>query len=108
MARKESKFQHDLIADLRAMFPGCIVTKNDPNYLQGICDLAIFFEKKWAMLECKKSADESHRPNQDYYVDKCNNMSFARFIYPENRQEVLDELQQTFCPRRKTRVARGE
>lgn len=108
MPKKESKFQHELIGDLREMFPGCIVLKNDPNYLQGICDLAIFFGKRWAMLECKETADADHRPNQDYYVEKCNNMSFARFIYPENRQEVLDELQQAFRPRRKTRVARSE
>lgn len=108
MAKKESKFQHDLIAELRSMFPGCIVLKNDPNYLQGICDLVIFFGKHWAMLECKKSADENCRPNQDYYVNKCNKMSFARFIYPENRQEVLDELQQAFRPRRKARIARSE
>lgn len=108
MAKKESKFQHDLIKELRSLFPGCIVLKNDADYLQGICDLAIFFGKKWAMLECKRSANEHRQPNQEYYVEKCNDMSFARFIYPENKQEVLDELQQAFRPRRKARVARGE
>lgn len=108
MAKREGKFQHDLIQEIRRLFPGCIVLKNDAEYLQGICDLAIFFGKKWAMLECKRSANESRQPNQEYYVDKCNKMSFARFIYPENKQEVLDELQQAFCPRRKTRVAGGE
>lgn len=108
MARRESEFQHKLIKEIKELFPGCLVLKNDAEYLQGICDLAIFFGKKWAMLECKRSADEHHQPNQDYYVDKCNDMSFARFIYPENKQEVLDELQQTFRPRRKARVVRGE
>lgn len=78
------------------MFPGCIVLKNDPNYIQGIPDLSIFWNDKWAMLEVKKEADAPHQPNQDYYVNKANNMSFSRFIYPENKGEVLRELQQSF------------
>ena len=96
MAKKETKFQKSLIDELKALFPGCIVLKNDSAYIQGIPDLSVFYKNKWAMLECKRSQDESHRPNQDYYVELTNNMSFARFIYPENKMEVLDELQQAF------------
>jgi hypothetical protein len=87
-----------LIRDLKELFPGCIVLKNDPNYLQGIPDLTIFWEDRWATLEVKKSANASHQPNQDYYVEKMDNMSFSRFIYPENKEEVLRELQQSFRP----------
>ena len=94
----ESKFQSGLIKDLKKMFPGCIVLKNDPNYLQGIPDLSVFWENKWAMLEVKKEADAPHQPNQDYYVGKANQMSFSRFIYPENKKEVLRELEQSFRP----------
>lgn len=94
----ESKFQAQLIKDLKDLFPGCIVLKNDPNYLQGIPDLCIFFLDRWAMLEVKKNANARHQPNQDYYIDKMDNMSFARFIYPENKEEVLHELQFAFRP----------
>lgn len=80
------------------MFPGCIVLKNDPNYLQGIPDLIILWGPRWATLEVKKSANASHQPNQDYYVATMDNMSFSRFIYPENKEEVLHELQQSFRP----------
>lgn len=100
---KESEFQAKLINKLKTLFEGCIVLKNDPGYLQGICDLTILFGKKWATLECKDSVDAPHQPNQDYYVTKMDNMSFSRFIYPENEQEVLDELQKAFRPRRKAR-----
>lgn len=93
---KENKFQADLIKELYSLFPGCIILKNDPNYISGIPDLLILFENKWAALECKKGCKASHRPNQDYYVGILNEMSYASFIFPENKQEVLNELQQTF------------
>ncbi len=93
---RESKFQHELIQDLKKRFPDCIVMKNDPNYIQGIPDLLVLHGKHWASLECKKDASSKHRPNQDYYVDKMNKMSFSRFIFPENKEEVLDDLEQSF------------
>lgn len=98
----ESKFQGNLIKKLKNEFPGCIVLKNDSSYLQGIPDLTIFYKDKWATLECKKSANASHQPNQDYYVDQMNEMSFSRFIYPENEQEVLAELKHSFEDRYET------
>ena len=57
------------------MFPGAIVLKNDPNYIQGIPDLTVFYQDKWATLEVKKSENASHQPNQDYYVGLMNEMS---------------------------------
>jgi len=103
----ESKFQSELILDCEELFPGCIILKNDSNYIQGFPDLLILYKNKWAALECKKSAYDRHRPNQDYYIDILDKMSYASFIYPENKKEVLDELQQTLRPRRTTRILRG-
>lgn len=93
---KENQFQSKLIEDLESRFPGCIILKNDSSYRQGIPDLTVFYKDKWATLEVKKNKTASHQPNQDYYVDQMNRMSFSRFIYPENKEEVLHELQQTF------------
>lgn len=91
---KENSFQAQLIKDLKILFPGCMVLKNDANYIQGIPDLLILFNDKWAMLECKRAKKASHRPNQEYYVDLLDKMSYAAFIYPENREDILNELQQ--------------
>lgn len=102
----ENKFQSDLIKEIKKMFPGCMVLKNDPNYIQGIPDLLILYKKKWASLECKKSANEKPRPNQPYYVNKMNGMSFSSFIYPENKEEVLDGLQSAFKSGGKARVSK--
>lgn len=92
----ERNFQAKLKKELKEMFPGCIVTKNDANDIQGLPDLTIFYKDRWATLECKKSVNEKKRPNQEYYVDRMNEMSFSRFICPENKEEVLNELQQAF------------
>lgn len=91
----ESKFQASLIKELKSKFPGCIIMKQDANYIQGIPDLLILYKDKWAMLECKKSANASLQPNQKYYIDKTNEMSFSRIIYPENKEEVFSELERS-------------
>ena len=105
---KESAFQKGLINDLKKRFPGCMVLKNDPNYIQGIPDLLVLYEGRWAALECKKAKQASHQPNQDYYVERMNEMSFSRFVYPENKEIILDELQQSFQSCRPARFSRSE
>lgn len=94
--KRENKFQSELIKEIKKMLPGCIVMKNDPNYIQGIPDLIVLWEDRWATLEVKRSKYDSHQPNQDYYVNKMNKMSFSSFISPENKGEVLYALQQSF------------
>lgn len=98
---KESKFQSILKKEIKEKFPGCIVTKLDSGDIQGIPDLLVLYENKWATLENKKSSKSSHRPNQDYYVEKMNDMSFSRFVYPENKEEVMEDLKKYFLKRRK-------
>lgn len=99
----ESKFQANLIKELKQMFKGCIVMKNDSSYIQGIPDLLILYGDKWASLEVKKNVSASKRPNQEYYVGLMNEMSFSRFISPENKEEVLRDLQQSFAIDRSSR-----
>ena len=99
----ESKFQSKLIKEIKKLFPGCLIIKSDPEFREGIPDLFIFFNDRWAALEVKRSKKASHRPLQDYYVEKCNEMSFARFIFPENKTEVLNDLERSFRSKRKAR-----
>lgn len=89
-SRLESGFQDRLRDELKDLFPGCMIFKMDQ--IQGIPDLLILYGDMWASLECKKSARAARQPNQEYYVDLMDRMSFSRFIYPENKDEVLDEL----------------
>lgn len=101
----ENRFKTNLIKELKLMFPGCIVVHLDEY--QGYPDLLILYKKRWAALEGKKNATASHRPNQDYYVDLMNKMSYAAFIYPENKEEVLSELQSALQPNRTARISRS-
>lgn len=96
----ERDFQRELKKDIEKRFEGCIVQKMDACQTQGIPDLLILYKNKWATLECKKSPSANKRPNQEYYVEKMNNMSFSRFINPENKEEVLNELQEAFGVKR--------
>lgn len=94
---KESYFQSNLIKEIKRRFPGCIVMKNDSAHRQGIPDISILYGDRYAVLECKRSEDAPHQPNQDYYVDHINAMGgHAWFIYPENKGVILDELECAF------------
>lgn len=100
----ERDYQPVVIKKLREMFPGCVILKNDTDYMQGIPDLSIFYGDRWAMLEVKASADAREQPNQRFYVEKLMGMSYAAFIYPENEEEVLSGLQHAFEYHRSPRV----
>ena len=104
--KKESKFQSELIEKIKKRFEGAIVLKNDSSYKQGIPDLMVLYKNKWAALECKQHDKANHQLNQDYYISKMNDMSFARFISPENEEDILNEMDETFKTRRATRVSK--
>lgn len=91
-SKKESRFQHEVIQELEERLPGCVVMKNATGLKDGFPDISVYHGSRWAMLECKRSEGESHRPNQDWWVDRLNEMSFASFIYPENRQVVMQQV----------------
>lgn len=96
MAKLESQFQKNLMDKIRAQYPGCVILKNDSGYIQGIPDWTILYKDKWAVLEAKRDAKAKKQPNQPYYVETLDKMSFSRFVYPENEEQVLNELRKVF------------
>lgn len=96
MAKLESKFQKEFMDKIRKQYPGCIILKNDSSYIQGFPDWTILYKDKWAVLEAKRSKNAAKQPNQEYYVDTLNDMSFSRFVFPENSDEVLEEISKYF------------
>jgi hypothetical protein len=96
MAKLESKFQKELMDKIRQQYPGCVILKNDSSYIQGFPDWTILYKDKWAVLEAKRSKNAAKQPNQEYHVNTLNDMSFSRFVYPENSEEVLDAISKYF------------
>lgn len=96
MAKLEKDFQKNLMDEIRDLYPGCVIIKNDSSYIQGFPDWTILYEDKWAVLEAKREEKAKKQPNQEYYVDRLNRMSYSRFVYPENREEVLAGLKKVF------------
>lgn len=86
-------FQAKVKEELETRLPGAIITKSDPTFKQGTPDLDIKYGTRWAALECKRSEDAPHRPNQDKRVQIMDSMSFSSFIFPENKNEVLDRVE---------------
>jgi hypothetical protein len=103
----ESDVQKYIIDRLGEMLPGCYVLKNDSSYWQGIPDLLVVWQDRWAMLEVKRHINEGYEPNQEYHIDVLNRMSFCAMICPENMEEVLDALQSAFRRRRLPRLSVG-
>ena len=97
MTKLESKFQKELIDEVKERYPGCITLKNDSGYIQGFPDWTILYKDKWAVLEVKKERGAHKQPNQEYYVNKLNEMGgFSRFVFPENKDEVLEDMDTLF------------
>jgi len=105
--KKENQFQKEVIDEIKSRMPDAIVLKNDPNYIQGIPDLLILNGPRWGALEVKRGIDAVHQPNQDYYVNRMNNMSFAAFIFPENKDFILDRLETSLSKEDDTNVSMG-
>lgn len=105
--KKENRFQKEVIDEIKSRMPDAIVLKNDPNYIQGIPDLLILNGPRWGALEVKRGIDAVHQPNQDYYVNRMNNMSFAAFIFPENKDFILDRLETSLSKEDDTNVSMG-
>jgi len=104
MSALEKDFEYKTIKHLERLFPGAVVLKTYPNYIQGFPDRLILFEDTWGAFEFKRSKIASVRNNQEYYIQLLNEMSFARFVFPETKKEFFDEIQSAFRDQGPTRI----
>ena len=101
-------FQEELIDDLERLFPEAIILRGNSATRRGVTDLIVLNGDRWAGLESKRSENAKRQPLQDYYVDRMNAMSYASFVSPENKEQVLNELQQSLKPSRASLDAQRE
>jgi len=88
----ESAIQSSIIKELEHQYPGAVVLKTDPAYIQGFPDLLFLQNRFWAALEVKRARNSACQPNQGYWVNRLDRLSFSRFIYPSNLETIFDEL----------------
>lgn len=100
MTKLESEFQANLIKELEALIPGCMVLVKPGYYIQGFPDLMVLYKNMWVALECKQSATSDFQPNQEWWVSQLDEMGYAATIYPENSKEIIDEVLRSFKLRR--------
>jgi hypothetical protein len=101
----EAQYQRKLTKTIQDLFPGAVVLKNDPRMRQGVPDILVLYRDHWAMLEIKLSGVANIQPNQEHYIRRFHEMSFASFINPETEEEVLDDLQHAFGLAGATRIS---
>lgn len=100
-----SGFKTKFIRNLKVRFPNCVVLLTDPQYLQGVPDILMLLEDTWFAFEVKATKTSSRRPNQEWWIDILNRQSYASFVYPENEEEVIREVQQSLEARRRARLS---
>lgn len=95
-SRLEREYQAKLVKKIERLIPGCYVRKHDMQ--QGWPDLLILAPGFWAMIETKREepGPEDFEPNQEWWIEEFDRMSFSACIYPENEQEVLHALSQAY------------
>lgn len=92
MATTEIPFERKFCKKLRDLHPDVYVMKNDASLVQGFPDRVIYFHDKYAILEFKRSANASRRPNQDWYINNFAQYTYSSYVYPENAEQVFNDL----------------
>ena len=95
--KKEADFKSKLYKEIRNKCPGTEVIPHDAGYLQGFPDATVYFPNgKYVLLEGKRTENSARQPNQDYYVNDSPLSPNAMFVYPENKKEVLKEIERRY------------
>lgn len=90
---KEKDFQQKVTKWLRSK--GCIVLKYEANATTRVGIPDVFFCKEgfYGFLECKKAKNSPIRPGQKEFIEKIDNWSYGKIIYPENWAEIRRDLE---------------
>ena len=89
----EKDFQKAVIKWLK--FRGCLVLKYEQNATTraGVADVFFCKEGFYGFLECKKAKNSPLRPGQKQFIEKVDNWSYGKIIYPENWAKIKKELE---------------
>ncbi len=85
---KEQNLQTQILRWLRSK--GCFVMKiqASPGVPQGTADIFFCKDGFYGFLEVKASKSAKKQPHQAEFIEKMDEWSFARFVWPENWPKV--------------------
>lgn len=91
---KEADFQKKVIAWLKKQ--GCLVLKYEQNATTraGVADVFFCKEGFYGFIETKKAKNSPLRPGQKEFIEKMDEWSYGRICYPENFEQIKEELLQ--------------
>lgn len=90
---KESSLQSKIIKYLESK--GCYVVKTGGIGTGNGCpDLLFFYEGFYGALEVKASKTAKFQPLQKIILDKFDSWSYGRVVWPENWNDIKNELEQ--------------
>ena len=89
----EAKLQSEVIKWLRSQH--CFVMKCSvmPGIPAGTSDVFFCYEGFYGFIEVKKSKTAKFQPLQPEFLEKMHNWSWAKAVYPENWDEIKQELE---------------
>ncbi len=93
----ESEFKKRTIQRIKDRLPSLDLDFiNTKPFNRSMPDTFVIGPWCWAALEFKRSEDADQQANQDYHIERLNRKGYARFVFPENVEEVLDDLEAVF------------
>ena len=92
----EKDFQKTVIKWLKSK--GCIVLKYQQNAttIVGVSDVFFCKEGFYGFIECKKAKNSSLRPGQQAFINKVNEWSYGKIVWPgdcwEKTKKELEQM----------------
>ena len=88
----EKKLQQKIVQYLKSK--GCFVLRHTgAGVPAGTSDVSFYKEGFYGFIEVKARANAPTQPLQLEFIKKMNDWSWAKFVYPENWEEVKIELE---------------
>ena len=95
MAGPEAKFQSEILKFLKKHGAVALKFQQNATTPAGVSDIFFCKEGFYGFIEVKRAKNASLRPGQKEFVEKMNNWSYGKIVYPgECWEETKKELEE--------------
>lgn len=94
----ESKFKEKFFEEFKAKVPQTGILYKASFSKRSYPDVVLLGPNgRWAVLEFKRAEKAARRIHQALHIEILSEMGYARFVSPENSEEVIRELEAYFA-----------